>query len=142
MTMQSAATPARKKPARAPARARARAKRTPAARRKAQIVAEATTFFATHGFDGSTRDLAEIIGVRQALLYKYFADKDALIAAVLAEAFGERGPHEWLDDRSGIDLTLGELISRISPLRRSIYGNPERTARIQLALYALLSGRA
>jgi AcrR family transcriptional regulator len=53
--------------------------------RKSQIVRTAADFFAEHGFAGSTRDLASEIGVTQALLYRYFDTKDALIAAVFEE---------------------------------------------------------
>jgi AcrR family transcriptional regulator len=60
-------------------------RRLPPDVRKAQIVRTAADFFAEHGFSGSTRDLAGEIGVTQALLYRYFDTKEALIAAVFDE---------------------------------------------------------
>jgi AcrR family transcriptional regulator len=60
-------------------------RRLPPDVRKAQIVRTAADFFAEHGFSGSTRDLAGEIGVTQALLYRYFDTKEALIAAVFEE---------------------------------------------------------
>jgi AcrR family transcriptional regulator len=60
-------------------------RRLPPDVRKAQIVRTASDFFAEHGFAGSTRDLAAKIGVTQALLYRYFDTKEALIAAVFDE---------------------------------------------------------
>jgi len=60
-------------------------RRLPPDVRKAQIVRTASEFFAEHGFAGSTRDLAAEIGVTQALLYRYFDTKEALIAAVFDE---------------------------------------------------------
>lgn len=60
-------------------------RRLPPDVRKAQIVRTAADFFAEHGFAGSTRDLAAEIGVTQALLYRYFDTKEALIAAVFEE---------------------------------------------------------
>ena len=55
---------------------RKRAKRGTGAQR---IVDEAKIFFADHGFRGSTRELARQLGVTQALIYKYFPSKQALI---------------------------------------------------------------
>ncbi len=69
---------------------RQRAKRMPAEARKAVILKEASDFFASHGFAASTRDLADQIGVRQALLYKYFSSKEALIEAIFDRIIVER----------------------------------------------------
>ena len=55
--------PARQNKAPTTARKRQRAKRMPGADRKAMIIDEAVRFFAQHGFSGSTRDLADIVGV-------------------------------------------------------------------------------
>lgn len=45
--------------------------------------------FAAHGFDGTTIKLiAGAVGVNTALLYYYFADKEALYAAVIARLLG------------------------------------------------------
>ena len=52
-----------------------------------KIVDEAKEFFATHGFRGSTRDLARQLGVTQALIYKYFPSKQALIDRVFQSVF-------------------------------------------------------
>jgi AcrR family transcriptional regulator len=69
---------------------RQRAKRMPAEARKAVILKEASDFFAQHGFSASTRDLADRIGVRQALLYKYFPSKEALIESIFDHLVEER----------------------------------------------------
>jgi AcrR family transcriptional regulator len=69
---------------------RQRAKRMPADARKAVILREAGGFFARNGFAASTRDLADQIGVRQALLYKYYPSKEALIEAVFDRILNER----------------------------------------------------
>jgi AcrR family transcriptional regulator len=55
--------------------------------REQQIVAKAIEHFATHGFSGSTRELARQIGVTQPLLYRYFPSKDALIDRVYSEIY-------------------------------------------------------
>jgi AcrR family transcriptional regulator len=55
--------------------------------REQQIVQKAIEHFATHGFSGSTRELAREIGVTQPLLYRYFPSKDALIDRVYSEVY-------------------------------------------------------
>lgn len=71
--------------------------------REHQIVQAAIAFFARHGFDASTRDLAKEMGVTQPLLYRYFPTKEALVDRVYDEVFVRRwNPEweEWLADRS------------------------------------------
>ncbi|MDR3439315.1 TetR/AcrR family transcriptional regulator [Telmatospirillum sp.] len=78
-------------------------KRLPRAERERLIVEEAVRFFAEVGFEGQTRALAERLGVTQPLLYRYFADKEALIERVFDEVFLRRWRPEWetlLSDRS------------------------------------------
>ncbi|MFB9125765.1 TetR/AcrR family transcriptional regulator [Paraburkholderia dipogonis] len=55
--------------------------------REQQIVDKAIDHFATHGFSGSTRELAKQIGVTQPLLYRYFPSKEALIDRVYNEVY-------------------------------------------------------
>ncbi len=71
--------------------------------REALIVSEAVQFFAEHGFEGNTRDLAERIGITQPLLYRYFPSKENLIDRVYQEVFVSRWNPAWeplLRDRS------------------------------------------
>jgi AcrR family transcriptional regulator len=52
---------------------------------RAAILDAAESRFAAHGFDGTTiKQIAGVVGVNTALLYYYFADKEALYAAVIA----------------------------------------------------------
>jgi len=74
---------------------RQRAKRLPAAERKAIILHEASLFFSREGFAASTRDLADQLGVRQALLYKYFPSKEALLEEVFEKAFSVHWAMAW-----------------------------------------------
>ncbi len=69
--------------------------RLPRGERRRRLLQEAAAFFAETGFDGSTRALAARLGVTQALLYRYFPTKQALIEATLAEVFGERWDPAW-----------------------------------------------
>ena len=76
------------------------------------IVAEAARYFAEHGFEGETRELARRIGVSHALIFRYFPTKQALIDRVYEEVFLRRwNPEweEWLDDRR---VPLGQRLRR------------------------------
>lgn len=60
-------------------------RRDPEARRN-QIIAHATKLFAARGYENtSVNDVASDAGVSIGTLYKYFADKPALLEAVLAD---------------------------------------------------------
>ena len=72
----------------------------PAHERRGLILKEAAVFFAENGFSASTRDLADRLGVRQALLYKYFESKEALIETVFQQAFDEKYPPSSLNGAS------------------------------------------
>lgn len=71
------------------------AKRLPRGERRRRLLQEAAAFFAEAGFEGTTRALAERLGVTQALLYRYFPSKQALVEATLAEIFGDRWDPAW-----------------------------------------------
>lgn len=78
-------------------------RRLPPDQRRQQIVDGAVAFFAQVGLDGKTRDLARHLGITQSLLFKYFANKDALIEAVYAQVYIDRLSPDWprrLTDRS------------------------------------------
>jgi len=78
-------------------------RRLDAAVREQQIVVGAVQFFAEQGFSGRTRDLAEMLGVTQPLLYRYFPTKRSLIDRVFKEVYLKPFEAEWsslLSDRS------------------------------------------
>jgi AcrR family transcriptional regulator len=78
-------------------------RRRSTADRERTIVREAARYFAKHGFDGNTRALAQQLGVSQALLFKYFPSKSALIERIYDEIFiGRWNPawESWLEDAS------------------------------------------
>jgi AcrR family transcriptional regulator len=71
--------------------------------RRDAIIRKATSFFAEHGFEASTRDLAKQLGITQPLLYRYFPSKDDLIREVYQKVYLDRWRPEWdvlLLDRS------------------------------------------
>lgn len=71
--------------------------------REDAILKGAIAFFAEHGFDGSTRDLAARIGITQPLLYRYFPSKEALLDRVYQEVYLTPWRSDWsaaLQDRN------------------------------------------
>jgi AcrR family transcriptional regulator len=61
--------------------------RRPAAERRRQILAVARVLFAERGFHATTtRDLAAAADINDALIYRYFPDKQAILAALMDEA--------------------------------------------------------
>lgn len=54
--------------------------------RRTEILARATTLFASQGVDGtSVRDIAEAVGMLSGSLYHHFPSKDAMVDAVLVD---------------------------------------------------------
>lgn len=96
----------------------------------------AAEFFAQFGFAGSTRALAEQLGVRQALLYRYFPSKDALVEAVFARVFSER----WSEDFAA---TLADrarpLEERLTEVYRA-YASRDHGLALRLFVRAALDG--
>lgn len=67
------------------------------------ILDHAIQTFSEHGFALSTRTLVAELGVSQALLYRYFPSKEALVEAVLDRLAHGRWRSDWdalLDDRT------------------------------------------
>lgn len=61
--------------------------RADARRNRDRIVAAAKTWFATHGPDAPTEEIARSAGVATGTLYRHFADREALIRAVALNNF-------------------------------------------------------
>jgi AcrR family transcriptional regulator len=61
--------------------------RADARRNRDRIVAAAKTWFATHGPDAPTEEIARSAGVAAGTLYRHFADREALIRAVAVNNF-------------------------------------------------------
>lgn len=111
-------------------------RRLPPDIRKAQIVRTAADFFAEHGFAGSTRDLAAEIGVTQALLYRYFDTKEALIAGVFDEL------RDRYDPAAGAVLYNAALpiVERIVEFYRTWLDRVADPLSCRLYMYSALAG--
>ncbi|QRG06031.1 TetR/AcrR family transcriptional regulator [Xanthobacter dioxanivorans] len=74
-----------------------------AADREQAIIEEAVRFFAEHGFEGQTRELAKRMGITHSAIYRYIPSKEALIERVYEHVYLSRWKTEWADlvaDRS------------------------------------------
>jgi AcrR family transcriptional regulator len=90
----------------------ARRPRRPAAERRHQILAAARTLFAQRGFHATTtRDLAAAADINDALIYRYFPDKQAILAALIDEAIAVFQGLPKLSDQG--PLPLGPLLELI-----------------------------
>jgi AcrR family transcriptional regulator len=111
-------------------------RRLPPDVRKAQIVRTASDFFAEHGFSGSTRDLAAEIGVTQALLYRYFDTKEALIAAVFDELRDRYDPA----NAAVLQNTALPITDRVIEFYRTYLERVADPLSCRLYMYSALAG--
>ena len=118
---------------------RQRAKRLPAAERRSLIMKEAGVFFSQHGFAASTRDLADRLGVRQALLYKYFTSKENLIETVFDEAFNDHWTLKWAQSLANRATPLEERLRAFYSGYSDLPEDPD-AQRLRLFLRGALDG--
>ena len=74
-----------------------------AADRERFIIDEAIRFFAEHGFEGQTRELAKRMGITHSAIYRHFPSKEALIERVYEKVYLSRWQPSWsplIKDRS------------------------------------------
>ena len=89
----------------------ARRRLSPSDREKS-IASAAVVFFAEHGFEGQTRELAATMGITQPLLYRYFPSKEALIERVYQEVFVGRWDPFWEELIADRAIALEERLIR------------------------------
>ncbi|BEU28553.1 TetR/AcrR family transcriptional regulator [Paraburkholderia sp. 22B1P] len=80
--------------------------------RKSEIVRGAIAYFAEGGFGSQTRELTQRLGISNALLFKYFPTKDALIEAIYEELFLKRWNPKWESGIADRTLELSERLER------------------------------
>lgn len=66
-----------------------------ASERERVILEEAVKFFASHGFEGQTRELAKRIGMTHSAIYRHFPSKEALIERVYEHVYLSRWDPAW-----------------------------------------------
>ncbi len=101
------------------------------------IVGHAIDVFAEHGFDIGTRALVTELHVSQALLYRYFPSKAALIEAVLERLAASRWRAEWEHLLAASELPPDQRLTRFY----TAYLNGTDRAAMRLFLRASLEGR-
>jgi AcrR family transcriptional regulator len=109
---------------------------SPAARREA-ILSEAITFFAEHGFEAQTRDLAARIGVSQALIYRYFPTKSDLINSVYQRIYMSHWNPYWETVLSDRRIPLEK---RLKDFYKSYVSTFDDYAWIRVSMYSGLRG--
>jgi len=108
-------------------------RRLPRCEREKLIVDEAVRFFAEVGFEGQTRMLAQRLGVTQPLLYRYFPDKDALIARVHQEVFLNSWSPAWEAILADLARPLAE---RLIAFYQHYIGMAFSYERVRIAMFA------
>jgi len=113
------------------------ATRLSAADREREIVQGAISYFSEVGFSGDTTALAKRLGIKQPLLYRYFASKDALISRVFEETFLAHWNPLWEE----MLLEKNEdVATRLLAFHRDFARVHLRRERVRLSLFFGLHG--
>ncbi len=105
---------------RVPGTGRGRAAALPPEERRAAIVAATVPLVLQHGREVTTRQIAEAAGVAEGTIFRVFADKDALLEAVVQSALDPTAT-EWALRRIDPDLPLdARLVAAVDILRRRV----------------------
>jgi AcrR family transcriptional regulator len=104
--------------------------RVPAEDRRQQIIEVARDLFASRGYEGTTtRQLAEEIGINEALLFRHFASKEDLYWAVLQHMIDTQGTKDRLrehvsagmPDRETLTAVAKDILNRNVQLTRLLF---------------------
>lgn len=110
--------------------------RLPHATRRAQILSQAAEFFAEYGLTAQTRALAEVCGVSQRLLYRFFPSKAALIEEVYKTEIAGPFKAVWFADLSNRSKSVED---RLNQFYREYYDQVLTQRWLRLFLYASLA---
>jgi AcrR family transcriptional regulator len=137
-TDADAASPRRKAgapPAPAPRR-RPRTRLDPGVRAR-MILDAAVEFFAEHGFEAQTKELAQRIGVSQGLIFRYFGTKQNLVEQVYEKVFLQRWSPSW---EAGLKDRSIPFPKRLENFYLSYFDAVDEYHWIRVSLYASLAG--
>jgi AcrR family transcriptional regulator len=118
---------------RGPARA---TQRLPHATRRAHILSQAAGFFSEFGLTAQTRALADVCGISQRLLYRFFPNKAALIAEVYKTEIAGSFKAVWFADLANRARPVEE---RLNDFYRAYYEEVLTERWLRLFLYASLA---
>lgn len=105
--------------------------------RRQMILSAALSFFAEHGFEADTRELANQIGISQALIYRYFKSKDALIDRVYDRIYSSRWKPDWKHGLMDHSMSLNYRLKRFYKSYLSTFDQYEW---IRISVYSELKG--
>ncbi|HSG95512.1 MAG TPA: helix-turn-helix domain-containing protein [Afifellaceae bacterium] len=107
------------------------------------MIEKAAGFFAKHGFDASTRDLAKALGITQALIYRHFKSKDDLIDQTLAATLGamQSNPRPGSTEPEALADATVSLEERLTGFYGTFVAGATQT-RMRLFMRAGLDGRS
>lgn len=113
--------------------------RLPKEERRAQILTQASKFFAEYGLTAQTRALAESCGISQRLLYSFFPSKAALLEEVYRHDIA--GPFKaiWFADLKDRSYTVEQRLLRFYT---EYYDSVTTRRWLRLFLYASLAEMA
>lgn len=119
------------KPSRAP-------RRMAPQEREQMILDAAIDFFAEYGFDAQLRTLAEQLGISQALIFRYFANKETLIDRVYQRTFMARWNPGW---RVALIDHKVPLRDRLKTFLKSYLNAIDDPRWIRISMRSSLSGK-
>jgi len=105
--------------------------------RREQILDEATRFFAERGFEAQVAELAGRLGISEALIFRYFRTKQALIEAVYERVFIGRWSESWIVDLADRAVPVRVRIVNFFIAYLDAVDDPQW---IRIAMYAALAG--
>jgi AcrR family transcriptional regulator len=105
--------------------------------RERMILEAAVAFFAEHGFEAQTKDLANQVGVSQGLIFRYFGTKQNLIERVYEHVFVQRLSPRW---EAGLRDRGKSLQTRLEDFYLSYFDTVDESQWIRVSLYAGLAG--
>jgi AcrR family transcriptional regulator len=115
--------------------AKARSKRLAPDARQQQILEGAIAYFAEFGFEGGTRALASFLGISQALLFRYFPNKAALVDRVYEVVFLNRWNPQWKALLTNRELPLAD---RLKAFYKDYNRSIDRYEVIRISLFSAL----
>src|ERR1700710_964868 len=94
--------------------------------RRRQLIEVAIDLFSKRGFSGTTtREIALAAGVTEAIIFRHFATKQDLYAAILDHTTSATGHENWLEevqscmDRNDDEGLFRLIVSRILEIHRT-----------------------
>ena len=110
--------------------------RLPHATRRAQILSQAAGFFSEYGLTAQTRALADVCGISQRLLYRFFPTKSALIEEVYKAEIAGPFKAVWFADLSNRSRPVE---TRLNDFYIEYYDQVLTQRWLRLFLYASLA---